>query len=83
MFAFKYIVGIPFSYSIAEGLALGFINCAVVKGFSGRAREISWLTYLLALVLVYFVFVRSRMGQRRFRLPPALVRARAKAPRQF
>jgi hypothetical protein len=34
-----------------------------VKGFSGRAREISWLTYLLAIVLVvYFVFVRSRMG---------------------
>ena len=30
---------------------------------SGRAREISWLTYLLAIVLVvYFVCVRSRMG---------------------
>jgi hypothetical protein len=30
---------------------------------SGRAREISGLTYLLAIVLVvYFVFVRSRMG---------------------
>jgi len=61
--AFLIIVGIPFSYSIADGLALGFISYAVVKGFSGRAREISWLTYLLALVLVvYFVFVRSRMG---------------------
>ena len=61
--AFLIIVGIPFSYSIADGLALGFISYAVVKGFSGRAREISWLTYLLAIVLVvYFVFVRSRMG---------------------
>jgi hypothetical protein len=30
---------------------------------SSRAREVSWLTYLLAIVLVlYFVFVRSRMG---------------------
>jgi hypothetical protein len=30
---------------------------------SSRAREIRWLTYLLAIVLVvYFVFVRSRMG---------------------
>ena len=57
------IVGIPFSYSIADGLALGFISYAVVKAFSGRAREISWLTYLLAIVLVmYFVFVRSRIG---------------------
>jgi adenine/guanine/hypoxanthine permease len=61
--AFLIIVGIPFSYSIADGLALGFISYAVVKGFSGRAREISWLTYLLAIVLVgYFVFVRGRMG---------------------
>jgi AGZA family xanthine/uracil permease-like MFS transporter len=61
--AFLIIVGIPFSYSIADGLALGFISYAVVKAFSGRGREISWLTYLLAIVLVlYFVFVRSRMG---------------------
>jgi len=60
--AFLTIVGIPFSYSIADGLALGFISYAVVKAFSGRAREISWLTYLLAILLVaYFVFVRSRM----------------------
>ncbi len=35
---------------------------AIIKPFSGRGREISWLTYLLAIVLVlYFVFVRSRM----------------------
>jgi AGZA family xanthine/uracil permease-like MFS transporter len=61
--AFLIIVGIPLSYSIADGLAIGFISYAVVKAFSGRAREISWLTYLLALVLVlYFAFVRSRMG---------------------
>ena len=61
--AFLIIVGIPFSYSIADGLALGFISYAVVKGFSGHAREISWLTYLLAIVLMaYFVFVRSRIG---------------------
>ena len=60
--AFLTIVGILFSYSIADGLALGFISYAVVKGPSGRAREISWLTYLLAIVLVvYFVVVRSRM----------------------
>jgi len=30
---------------------------------AGRGREIGWLTYLLAAVLVlYFIFVRSRMG---------------------
>jgi adenine/guanine/hypoxanthine permease len=61
--AFLIIIGIPMSYSIADGLALGFISYPIVKAFSGRTREISWLTYLLAVVLVlYFVFVRSRMG---------------------
>src|ERR1051325_10106237 len=61
--AFLIVVGIPFSYSIADGVALGFISYAVVKAFSGRAREIGWLTYLLAIVLVlYFVFVRSRIA---------------------
>ena len=61
--AFLIIIGIPLSYSIADGLALGFISYPIIKAFSGRGREISWLTYLLAIVLVlYFVFVRSRMG---------------------
>src|SRR5436190_23774504 len=79
--AFLIIVGIPFSYSIADGLALGFTSYAIIKAFSGRAREISWLTYLLAIVLVlYFVFLRSRIGWRSFRLPPARVRATAKVP---
>lgn len=61
--AFLIVIGIPLSYSIADGLALGFISYAAIKVCGGRGREISWLTYVLALVLVlYFVFVRSRMG---------------------
>jgi AGZA family xanthine/uracil permease-like MFS transporter len=61
--AFLIIIGIPLSYSIADGLAFGFISYALIKAFSGRAREISWLTYTLAIVLVfYFLFVRSRMA---------------------
>ena len=54
------------------------------KASADRAREISWLAYLLAIVLVlYFVFVRSRMSQRGFRLPLALVRATGEVPLQF
>ncbi len=60
--AFLTIVGIPLSYSIADGLALGFISYPLIKVFSGRRREVGWLTCVLAAVLVaYFVFVRSRM----------------------
>jgi len=61
--AFLTMIGIPLSYSIADGLALGFISYPVVKALAGRGREIGWLTYLLAAVLVaYFLFIRGRMG---------------------
>jgi adenine/guanine/hypoxanthine permease len=60
--AFLTMIGIPLSYSIADGLALGFISYPLVKFLSGRGREAGWLTYLLAAVLVlYFVFVRSHL----------------------
>lgn len=61
--AFLTLIGIPLSYSIADGLALGFISYPLIKLFSGRGREANWLTYVLATVLVfYFAFVRSKMG---------------------
>jgi adenine/guanine/hypoxanthine permease len=61
--AFLTMIGIPLSYSIADGLALGFISHPIIKFFSGRGREAGWLTYVLALVLLlYFILVRSRMG---------------------
>src|SRR5262249_9748893 len=61
--AFLTIIGIPLSYSIADGLALGFVSYPIIKGFSGRGREISSLSYALAIVLLfYFVFVRNKMG---------------------
>ena len=59
---FLTMIGIPLSYSIADGLALGFISYPIIKLFSGKGRDVGWLTYVLAVVLVaYFVFVRSGM----------------------
>lgn len=61
--AFLTMLCIPLSYSIADGLAIGFISYPLIKLFSGKAKEIGWLTYLLALALIaYFVLVRSRLG---------------------
>jgi AGZA family xanthine/uracil permease-like MFS transporter len=61
--AFLVMIGIPLSYSIADGMALGFISYPVIKLFSGRGRETGWLAYLLAAVLVlYFIFVRGKMA---------------------
>ena len=60
---FLTMIGIPLSYFIADGLALGFISYPIVKFFSGRRREVRWLTYVLAIALVaYFIFVRAKMG---------------------
>ncbi len=61
--AFLLMIGIPLTYSIADGLALGFISYPLIKLFSGRAGEVKWLSYLLAVLLVlYFVCVRVRIA---------------------
>ncbi|MFA5261630.1 MAG: NCS2 family permease [Candidatus Omnitrophota bacterium] len=61
--AFLTMIGIPFCYSIADGLALGFISYPVIKLLSGRGRDMSWLMIVLAgLLLVYFIFVRGHLG---------------------
>jgi AGZA family xanthine/uracil permease-like MFS transporter len=47
---FLIIAGIPLSFSIAEGIGLGLIAYAVLHLATGRARQASPLTYLLALI---------------------------------
>ena len=58
--AFLVFAGIPFTYSISDGITLGFISYPVLKLATGRKNETGWLVYLIALILVvYLVFVRS------------------------
>jgi AGZA family xanthine/uracil permease-like MFS transporter len=58
--AFLIVLGVPLSYSIADGLALGFISYPVVKLISGQGRDVKWPMYVIAAVLVaYFVVLRS------------------------
>jgi AGZA family xanthine/uracil permease-like MFS transporter len=57
------LVGIPLAYSIADGLALGFVSYPLLKALSGRGKEIGAVSYVVAgLLIVYFVLVRSRLG---------------------
>jgi len=61
--AFVTFLGIPLTFSIADGLALGFVLYPPVKLLAGQHRDVRWLAYLLAAVLaVYLVTVRSRVG---------------------
>jgi AGZA family xanthine/uracil permease-like MFS transporter len=58
--SFLILVGIPLSFSIADGLALGFIAYPIIKLLAGQGRDVKWLMILMAAVLVaYFVFVRA------------------------
>lgn len=57
--AFLIVLGIPLFFSIADGMALGFIAWPLLKFARGRGREASWLAYGLAVALVaYFLLVR-------------------------
>jgi AGZA family xanthine/uracil permease-like MFS transporter len=57
--AFFIMIGIPLCYQIADGLALGFISYPIIKFLGGRGREVNWLIYLIAAVMIlYFIFVR-------------------------
>lgn len=58
--AFLVVAGIPLCFSIADGLALGFIAYPLVKLLSGQGRDVKWLMYVMAVVLVaYFALVKS------------------------
>ncbi|HEX2862149.1 MAG TPA: NCS2 family permease [Lacunisphaera sp.] len=47
---FLIIAGIPLSFSIAEGIGLGLIAYAVIRVATGRLKETSALTLVLALI---------------------------------
>ena len=60
--AFLTLAGIPLAYSIADGLALGFVSYPALKVLSGKGRQVSLGSYVVAALLVgYFLFVRSRL----------------------
>lgn len=50
--AFLMILGIPLSYSIHDGLAMGFIAYPIIKLLSGRGKEINWLIVLVAVLFI-------------------------------
>jgi AGZA family xanthine/uracil permease-like MFS transporter len=40
------------TYSIGDGLAFGFISYPILKLFAGKAKEVHWLLYILAVVFI-------------------------------
>ena len=42
----------PLAVSITAGIAFGFISIALLKLVTGRGRELHWLVYAFAAVLL-------------------------------
>lgn len=50
--AFCTIVFMPFTYSIANGIAFGLITFCVIKTFTGKIREIKLLTVIVSVIFI-------------------------------
>ncbi|HEY9845330.1 MAG TPA: NCS2 family permease, partial [Candidatus Caenarcaniphilales bacterium] len=50
--SFLTILIMPLSYSIAEGLAVGFITYPLIKAFQGKAHELTLAMWILAGVFI-------------------------------
>lgn len=50
--AFMTLLGIPLTFSIANGLTLGFVSYTLIKVLSGRARQVSPLVYAFTLLFI-------------------------------
>lgn len=58
--AFLTILAIPLSFSIANGLAFGFVAYALIKLLRGKFREVNWFVYLLAaLFILRFIYLSA------------------------
>ncbi|GEL77301.1 NCS2 family permease [Tenuibacillus multivorans] len=51
--AFLIILIMPFTSSIATGIAFGFIAYPVMKIVMGKAKQVHWLLYIFALLFLY------------------------------
>ena len=52
------VIMIPLSFSIADGIAIGFISFAMIKTFTGKSREVSIVAWFLTILFALkFVFI--------------------------
>jgi len=50
--AFLVIVLMPFTYSIANGISAGIVAYPMIKLATGRHKEVHWIMYILAILVV-------------------------------
>ncbi|TCT15672.1 AGZA family xanthine/uracil permease-like MFS transporter [Natranaerovirga pectinivora] len=56
--AFLAIIAMPFTFSISEGISFGIISYTLIKLFTGKAKDVNWLMYILTILFIlYYVFI--------------------------
>ena len=55
--AFITVVTMCLSYSISNGIAVGFIFYVVSKVFAGKAKEISGITWGLVVIFILYLIL--------------------------
>ena len=50
--AFLTVFMMPVTFSIAEGLAFGFVSYVLLKVVSGKFREVHWITYFISAAFI-------------------------------
>jgi AGZA family xanthine/uracil permease-like MFS transporter len=58
--AFVTIIAMPLTFSIATGIALGFILYPLAKLVKGEGKKVHWIMYVMLVVfIIYFAFLRE------------------------
>ncbi|MBP3088794.1 NCS2 family permease [Corynebacterium sp. sy017] len=60
--AFLTIVVMPFTYSIANGVGVGFITFSIMAVAAGKAKEVHWIMWLISALFVVFFAVDPIMN---------------------
>ncbi|MDZ7344186.1 MAG: NCS2 family permease, partial [candidate division KSB1 bacterium] len=59
--AFLTLISMPLTFSIVDGMALGFISYPIVKLVAGRGKEVSLAVYILmAVFLIRYLFLLEK-----------------------
>lgn len=56
---FLTIILIPFTFSIIDGIAFGFISYTIIKFFTNKRKEISLAVYLTSLIFFLYLILNS------------------------
>lgn len=60
--AFLTIAVMPMTYSIANGIGVGFISFTLMAALAGKARSIHWIMWLISALFVVYFAMNPIMG---------------------